>query len=125
GACVSAAVSDESVAGDSGVYEACAKPPCEDVAFNEEYPMLGAAQVQLILRYDSGNASFVIIIGEARYHPSRVQYDSRVYIRVAILPSSGDMSCLFRTKVYPVAETVVFNELFRASILQSALQQKI
>ncbi|PIO38591.1 hypothetical protein AB205_0097120 [Aquarana catesbeiana] len=35
------------------------------------------------------------------------------------------MSCLFRTKVYPAAETVVFNELFRASILQSALQQKI
>ncbi|CAJ0927931.1 unnamed protein product, partial [Ranitomeya imitator] len=122
--CVSAAVSDESVAGDSGVYEACIKPPCEDAAFIEDYPVLSVAEVLLTLRYDPGNSSFVIIIGETRNHPPRVQYCSRVYIRVAILPSSNDISCLFRTKVHPATESILFNELFRVSVSQSVLQQK-
>ncbi|XP_075466848.1 protein WWC2 isoform X2 [Ascaphus truei] len=123
-ACVSAAVSDESVAGDSGVYEPSVKPPCDGAAFNEEYSTQEAAHVQLILRYDSGNSSFVIIVVQARNYNSCVQYGSRVYFRVAVLPSSNDTSCLFRTKVYPATETVLFNELFRVSISQTALLQK-
>ncbi|XP_053556223.1 LOW QUALITY PROTEIN: protein WWC2 [Bombina bombina] len=123
-ACVSAAVSDESVAGDSGVYEPFVKPHCEDVKFNEDYSVPGAAQVQLILRYDSANASFVIIIVQLQNNHTCVPYGSRIYFRVAVLPSSNDSSCLFRTKVYPATETVLFNELFRVSISQSTLQQK-
>uniref|UniRef100_A0A663M5T9 WW and C2 domain containing 2 n=1 Tax=Athene cunicularia TaxID=194338 RepID=A0A663M5T9_ATHCN len=108
-ACVSAAVSDESVAGDSGVYEA-SKLPSRCPFFN---------------RYDHSNSSFVIIIVRLRNLPVfSVPIGSKVYIRVAVLPSSTDISCLFRTKVHPAMETILFNEIFRVAISQVTLLQK-
>ncbi|KAM6071732.1 protein WWC2 [Theristicus caerulescens] len=126
-ACVSAAVSDESVAGDSGVYEASVKQPneTEDVVYGEDDATLEAAQVQIGLRYDHSNSSFVIIIVRLRNLPAfSVPLGSKVYIRVAVLPSSTDISCLFRTKVHPAMETILFNEIFRAVISQVTLLQK-
>ena len=46
------------------------------------------------------------------------------YFRVALLPSSTDVSCLFRTKVHPAAESLLFSDVFRVAISQTALQQK-
>uniref|UniRef100_A0A8B9PHN7 WW and C2 domain containing 2 n=1 Tax=Apteryx owenii TaxID=8824 RepID=A0A8B9PHN7_APTOW len=86
-ACVSAAVSDESVAGDSGVYEASKSTLTK-------------------------NWSKVLCFVSCRY------------IRVAVLPSSADISCLFRTKVHPAMETILFNEIFRVAISQVTLLQK-
>ncbi|NWH34740.1 WWC2 protein, partial [Chloropsis hardwickii] len=127
-ACVSAAVSDESVAGDSGVYEASVKQPneTEDIAYSEDdATTLEAAQVQIGLRYDHSNSSFVIIIVQLRNVPAfSVPLGSKVYIRVAVLPSSTDTSCLFRTKVHPAMETILLNEIFRVAISQVALLQK-
>ncbi|NXN71666.1 WWC2 protein, partial [Himantopus himantopus] len=127
-ACVSAAVSDESVAGDSGVYEASMKQPneTEDIVYSEDdATTLEAAQVQIGLRYDHGNSSFVIIILRLRNLPAfSVPLGSKVYIRVAVLPSSTDTSCLFRTKVHPAMETILFNEIFRVAISQVTLLQK-
>ncbi|NXV26890.1 WWC2 protein, partial [Rissa tridactyla] len=127
-ACVSAAVSDESVAGDSGVYEASVKQPneAEDIVYSEDdAATLEAAQVQIGLRYDHGNSSFVIIIVRLRNLPAfSVPLGAKVYIRVAVLPSSTDISCLFRTKVHPAMETILFNEIFRIAISQVTLLQK-
>lgn len=127
-ACVSAAVSDESVAGDSGVYEASVKQPneTEDIVYSEDdAATLEAAQVQIGLRYDHSNSSFVIIIVQLRNLPAfSVPLGSKVYIRVAVLPSSTDISCLFRTKVHPAMETILFNEIFRVAISQVTLLQK-
>ncbi|NXC03065.1 WWC2 protein, partial [Orthonyx spaldingii] len=127
-ACVSAAVSDESVAGDSGVYEASVKQPneTEDIVYSEDDgTTLEAAQVQIGLRYDHGNSSFMIIIVRLRNLPAfSVPLGSKVYIRVAVLPSSTDISCLFRTKVHPAMETILFNEIFRVAISQVTLLQK-
>ncbi|CAN0051385.1 unnamed protein product [Bubo scandiacus] len=127
-ACVSAAVSDESVAGDSGVYEASVKQPneTEDIVYSEDdATTLEAAQVQVGLRYDHSNSSFVIIIVRLRNLPVfSVPLGSKVYIRVAVLPSSTDTSCLFRTKVHPAMETILFNEIFRVAISQVTLLQK-
>ncbi|KAM6266879.1 protein WWC2 isoform 4-T4 [Spheniscus humboldti] len=127
-ACVSAAVSDESVAGDSGVYEASVKRPneTEDIVYSEDdATTLEAAQVQIGLRYDHSNSSFVIIIVRLRSLPVfSVPLASKVYIRVAVLPSSTDISCLFRTKVHPAMETILFNEIFRVAISQVTLLQK-
>ncbi|XP_009890088.1 PREDICTED: protein WWC2 [Charadrius vociferus] len=127
-ACVSAAVSDESVAGDSGVYEASVKQPneTEDIVYSEDdATTLEAAQVQIGLRYDHGNSSFVIIIVRLGNLPAfAVPLGSKVYIRVAVLPSSTDTSCLFRTKVHPAMETILFNEIFRVAISQVTLLQK-
>ncbi|KAM9662907.1 protein WWC2 isoform 1-T1 [Morphnus guianensis] len=127
-ACVSAAVSDESVAGDSGVYEASVKQPneTEDVVYSEDdATTLEAAQVQIGLRYDHSNSSFVIIIVQLRNLPAfSVPLGSKVYVRVAVLPCSTDISCLFRTKVHPAMETILFNEIFRVTISQVTLLQK-
>ncbi|XP_077033508.1 protein WWC2 isoform X3 [Agelaius phoeniceus] len=127
-ACVSAAVSDESVAGDSGVYEASVKQPneTEDTVYSEDdATTLEAAQVQIGLRYDHSNSSFVIIIVRLRNLPAfPVPLGSKMYIRVAVLPSSTDTSCLFRTKVHPAMETILFNEIFRVAVSQVALLQK-
>uniref|UniRef100_A0A8C8VMC8 WW and C2 domain containing 2 n=1 Tax=Pelusios castaneus TaxID=367368 RepID=A0A8C8VMC8_9SAUR len=118
--CVSAAVSDESVAGDSGVYEASVKQPneTEDAIYSEDdAAILEAAQVQIGLRYDQSNSSFVVIVVQLRnLHAFSIAF--------AVLPSSVDISCLFRTKVHPAMETILFNEIFRVAISQEALQQK-
>ncbi|NWU96838.1 WWC2 protein, partial [Upupa epops] len=127
-ACVSAAVSDESVAGDSGVYEASVKQPneTEDTVYSEDdSTTLEAAQVQIGLRYDHSSSSFVIIVVRLRNVPAfSVPLGSKLYIRAAVLPSSTDISCLFRTKVHPAMETILFNEIFRVAISQVTLLQK-
>ncbi|KAM9607190.1 protein WWC2 isoform 1-T1 [Trichechus inunguis] len=127
-ACVSAAVSDESVAGDSGVYEAFVKQPSEieDIAYSEEdVAIVETAQVQIGLRYDAKSSSFMVIIAQLRnLHAFLIPHTLKVYFRVAVLPSSTDVSCLFRTKVHPATESVPFNDVFRVAISQTALQQK-
>ncbi|XP_012580252.1 PREDICTED: protein WWC2 [Condylura cristata] len=127
-ACVSAAVSDESVAGDSGVYEAFIKQPseAEDATYgDEEAAVLETAQVQIGLRYDAKRSSFMVILAQLRnLHAFLIPHTSKVYFRVALLPSSTDVSCLFRTKVHPATEAILFNDVFRAAISQTALQQK-
>ncbi|EPY78847.1 protein WWC2 [Camelus ferus] len=127
-ASVSAAVSDESVAGDSGVYEAFVKQPSEveDVTYSEEdVAVVETAQVQIGLRYDAKRASFMVIIAQLRnLHAFLIPHTSKVYFRVALLPSSTDVSCLFRTKVHPATESMLFNDMFRVAIAQTALQQK-
>lgn len=126
--CVSAAVSDESVAGDSGVYEAFVKPPSEveDVPYGEEDTgTTETAQVQIGLRYDAKRTSFMVIVAQLRgLHAFLVPPTSKVYFRVALLPSSADVSCLFRTKLHPAAECAIFHDVFRVAISQTALQQK-
>lgn len=127
-ACVSAAVSDESVAGDSGVYEAFVKQSSEveDVTYSEEdAAVVETAQVQIGLRYDAKRSSFMVIIAQLRnLHAFLIPHTSKVYFRVALLPSSTDISCLFRTKVHLATESILFNDLFRVAISQTALQQK-
>ncbi|XP_013368595.1 PREDICTED: protein WWC2 [Chinchilla lanigera] len=127
-ACVSAAVSDESVAGDSGVYEASVKQPneMEDAPYSEEdAAVVESAQVQIGLRYDAKSSSFMVIIVQLRnLHAFLIPHTSKVYFRVAVLPSSTDVSCLFRTKVHPPTESVLFNDVFRMAISQTTLQQK-
>uniref|UniRef100_A0A674ATN2 WW and C2 domain containing 2 n=1 Tax=Salmo trutta TaxID=8032 RepID=A0A674ATN2_SALTR len=131
--CVSAAVSDESVAGDSGVYEASnvkrrSMESDEPVVYLEDEPVLPeSAQVQIGLKYDAANSSFVMVIMQLQ-NPAALSVPSttRVYIRVALLPSSSDISSLFRTRVVPVAlpDSVTFNEVFRAAAPHAVLRHK-
>ncbi|XP_028382820.1 protein WWC2 [Phyllostomus discolor] len=127
-ACVSAAVSDESVAGDSGVYEAFVKQPSEVEAVpdgEEDAAVVETAQVQIGLRYDAKRSSFMVIIAQLRnLHAFLIPHTAKVYFRVALLPSSADVSCLFRTKAHPATESLPFGDVFRVAISQAALQQR-
>uniref|UniRef100_A0A8C0QU60 WW and C2 domain containing 2 n=1 Tax=Canis lupus dingo TaxID=286419 RepID=A0A8C0QU60_CANLU len=120
-ACVSAAVSDESVAGDR-----LAGVEVEDVPYSEgDVTIVETAQVQIGLRYDAKRSSFMVILAQLRnLHAFLIPHTSKVYFRVALLPSSTDVSCLFRTKVHPATESILFSDMFRVAISQTALQQK-
>ncbi|MBN3326600.1 WWC2 protein, partial [Atractosteus spatula] len=127
-ACVSAAVSDESVAGDSGVYEASVKRSVEieDAAYIEDDPAAAeASQVQIGFKYDASSSSFVIIVLQLRNQAALLlPHGTKVYVRAALLPSSSEISCLFRTKVHCFADGIAFNEIFRATVPQLILRQK-
>ncbi|XP_071001589.1 protein WWC2-like [Oncorhynchus clarkii lewisi] len=100
----------------------------EPVVYLEDEPVLPeSAQVQIGLKYDAANSSFVMVIMQLQ-NPAALSVPSttRVYIRVALLPSSSDISSLFRTRVVPVAlpDSVTFNEVFRAAAPHGVLRHK-
>lgn len=127
-ACVSAAVSDESVAGDSGVYEASVQRlgASEAPAFDSEEPeAAGATRVQVALQYDEKNKQFAILIAQlSNLSALLLQQDQKVNIRVAVLPCSESTTCLFRTRPLDASDALVFNEVFWVSMSYPALHQK-
>ncbi|XP_037356922.1 protein KIBRA [Talpa occidentalis] len=127
-ACVSAAVSDESVAGDSGVYEASVQRlgASEPAAFDsDDSEAVGATRVQIALKYDEKNKQFAILIIQlSNLSALLLQQDQKVNIRVAVLPCSESTTCLFRTRPLHASDTLVFNEVFWVSMSYPALHQK-
>uniref|UniRef100_A0A8C9F615 Protein kibra n=1 Tax=Pavo cristatus TaxID=9049 RepID=A0A8C9F615_PAVCR len=127
-ACVSAAVSDESVAGDSGVYEASVQRPCasEVMVFDsDDTEAVGTAKVQIAMRYDEKNKQFAILVIQlSNVQALLLQQDQKVNIRVAVLPCLESTSCLFRTRPVEVSDNLMYNEVFWVSISYPALRQK-
>ncbi|KFZ61246.1 Protein KIBRA, partial [Antrostomus carolinensis] len=127
-ACVSAAVSDESVAGDSGVYEASVQRPCvsEVMVFDsDDTEAAGTAKVQIAMRYDDKNKQFAILVIQlSNVSALLLKQDQKVNIRVAVLPCSESTSCLFRTRPVEASDNLVYNEVFWVSISYPALRQK-
>ncbi|XP_028906646.1 protein KIBRA [Ornithorhynchus anatinus] len=127
-ACVSAAVSDESVAGDSGVYEATGQRPGapEAMVFDSDEPdAAGTARVQIAMKYDDQNKQFAILIIQlSNFAALLLQQDQKINIRVAVLPCSESTTCLFRTRALEASDNLVFNEMFWVSISYPALYQK-
>ncbi|OXB61265.1 hypothetical protein ASZ78_004750 [Callipepla squamata] len=125
---VSAAVSDESVAGDSGVYEASVQRPCvsEVMVFDsDDTEAVGTAKVQIAMRYDEKNKQFAILVIQlSNVQALLLQQDQKVNIRVAVLPCLESTSCLFRTRPVEVADNLMYNEVFWVSISYPALRQK-
>ncbi|XP_025061455.1 protein KIBRA isoform X3 [Alligator sinensis] len=127
-ACVSAAVSDESVAGDSGVYEASAQRACvsETMVFDsDDMEAAGTAKVQIAMKYDDKNKQFAILVIQLSNVPALLLHqDQKVTIRVAVLPCSESTSCLFRTRPMDASDNLIYNEIFWVSITYAALRQK-
>ncbi|XP_019390414.1 PREDICTED: protein KIBRA isoform X1 [Crocodylus porosus] len=127
-ACVSAAVSDESVAGDSGVYEASAQRACvsETMVFDsDDMEAAGTAKVQIAMKYDDKNKQFAILVIQLSNVPALLLHqDQKVTIRVAVLPCSESTSCLFRTRPMDVSDNLMYSEIFWVSISYAALRQK-
>uniref|UniRef100_A0A3P8WYZ5 WW and C2 domain containing 1 n=1 Tax=Cynoglossus semilaevis TaxID=244447 RepID=A0A3P8WYZ5_CYNSE len=106
---VSSAVSDESVAGDSGVYE-----PSE---------RRSVTNVQLGLRYKSREQRFSVHVLQLS-NCSALCLQQKMYLRVAVLPCLEATPCLFRTRGYAPQEVIEVNEVFGTQISHSALRQK-
>ncbi|KAI0226899.1 Protein kibra [Lamellibrachia satsuma] len=118
---VSAAVSDESVAGDSGVYEAAIK---RSGALDESLEMaLECAQVQIKLKYEGLNGELHIGIEQARNLAALAFTEhSQVCIKAALLPSRSYVS--FCTQRSRDLRHPKFNQTFCVSIAECKLESK-
>ncbi|CAL1530897.1 unnamed protein product [Lymnaea stagnalis] len=117
---VSAAVSDESVAGDSGVFEAAvSRTGYIDKVLDSN---MESAQIQIKLKYEGLERQLVISIEQARnlsvlpFHK-----DSSVCIKAALLPNQN--VCL-ETKPVSDLKSPKFSEMFRVSIPEHKLYSK-
>ncbi|XP_074527725.1 protein KIBRA [Halichoeres trimaculatus] len=126
---VTSAVSDESVAGDSGVYEPSERRPGlpADLLLGsyEERLALGCSQVQLGFRFESRDQRFTISVMQlSNCSALCLSADQKMYVRVAVLPCKETTRCLFRTRSSLPQDVTEFNEVFSMQISHSALRQK-
>ncbi|KAK2828035.1 hypothetical protein Q5P01_019069 [Channa striata] len=126
---VTSAVSDESVAGDSGVYEPLERRPGlpAEVLLGtyEERLALGCSQVQLGFRYESRDQRFTIYVMQlSNCSALCLPADQKIHVRVAVLPCVEATRCLFRTRGSLPQDTVEVNEVFGMQISHNALRQK-
>uniref|UniRef100_A0A8C9SUL1 WW and C2 domain containing 1 n=1 Tax=Scleropages formosus TaxID=113540 RepID=A0A8C9SUL1_SCLFO len=124
---VSSAVSDESVAGDSGVYEPSEKRPGHllDLLTCEDGGPSGSAKVRLGLKYETEERCFTVAVMQIANGGSLpLPTDQNMYVRVVVLPCLETTRCLFRTRGVSPWETVDLNEVFGVQVSHSALRQK-
>lgn len=126
---VTSAVSDESVAGDSGVYEPSEKRPglpAELLIGYEESGAPGCSQVSVGLHYEAKEQRFSICILQLANCSALTlpQDHSSLHVRVAVLPCSEATQCLFRTSTVVLQEAIQVNEVFGMHLAQNALRQK-
>merc|ERR1719328_478685 len=118
---VSAAVSDESVAGDSGVFEA-SRPSKGDLGLSMN---LETAQVQVKLRYSSTDDLLHVGIERARNLAALFIPEGRkVCIKAALLPSIANVLCTFCTRAISDLSKPTFGENFPIAISKTKLLAK-
>ncbi|TRY96157.1 hypothetical protein DNTS_028349, partial [Danionella cerebrum] len=125
---VTSAVSDESVAGDSGVYEPSEKRPLVPVE-----PLLGledgssgsSAQIKVGLKYEVKEKRFTVFIMQlANCCLLSLPANQNIYVRVVVLPCSEAIRCLFRTHGALPQEALEFKEAFSLQMSSTALRHK-
>jgi len=121
---VSAAVSDESVAGDSGVFEATASK--KDLGLDLGLAMnLETAQVQIKLRYSTSDSLLHIGIERARnLSVLFIPEGRKVCIKAALLPAIANVSYTFCTRALTNLTKPNFGENFPVAISTNKLVTK-
>ncbi|KAF7697381.1 protein KIBRA [Silurus meridionalis] len=123
---VTSAVSDESVAGDSGVYEASEKRlPAEQLLGDEDGGLVSCAQIRLGLKYEAKEkrlAIFIMQLSNCSMFP--VPESQNMYVRVVVLPCPEATRCLFRTRRSQAHDTLELNEVFAVQLSPTAFKQK-
>ncbi|XP_060530256.1 protein kibra isoform X2 [Cylas formicarius] len=118
---VSAAVSDESVAGDSGVFEASNRKRASGIFYSQ----LDAdtAQVQIKLRYVSTEGMLNVVVEKARNLSALFIADGlHVYIRLALLPANPPQTCC--TKTVSDLRKANFGDVFNIPIVANKIFTK-
>ncbi|KAM6984624.1 protein KIBRA [Aplochiton taeniatus] len=133
---VSSAVSDESVAGDSGVYEPLERrwvttatgmeePADRPPPPFEERPSPGCAQLRLGLSYQLKDKRFTLFLMQLNHCSALcLPEDQNMYLRVAVLPCSEPTGCLFRTRGWAPRDSMELGEVFSLSMDQRTLRHK-
>ncbi|KAI5620232.1 protein KIBRA, partial [Silurus asotus] len=123
---VTSAVSDESVAGDSGVYEASEKRlPAEQLLGDEDGGSVSCAQIRLGLKYEAKEKRLAIFIMQlSNCSMFSVPESQNMYVRVVVLPCPEATRCLFRTRRSQAHDTLELNEVFAVQLSPTAFKQK-
>ncbi|KAK3580455.1 hypothetical protein CHS0354_035497, partial [Potamilus streckersoni] len=116
---VSAAVSDESVAGDSGVFEASMKRDALDEALEMN---LESAQIQIKLKFEGLDGTLLVGIEQAR-NLAALQFPegAKVCIKAALLPHPNSF---WETQPSSDLRNPKFAEMFRVAIQERKLVNK-
>uniref|UniRef100_A0A8C2K0L8 WW and C2 domain containing 1 n=1 Tax=Cyprinus carpio TaxID=7962 RepID=A0A8C2K0L8_CYPCA len=125
---VTSAVSDESVAGDSGVYEPSEKRsglPVEQQLGYDDGSSASSAQIKLGLKYEAKDKRFSVFVMQlSNYSALSLPANQNIYVRVVVLPCSEPVRCLFRTHGALPQEPLEFKEAFSLQMSSTALRQK-
>lgn len=127
---VSAAVSDESVAGDSGVFEASNRRRLSEVIGDVDSLALGemsleTAQVQIKLRYSVNDGLLHVGIERARNLAALfIPNNAQVYIKAALLPMQPPVNHMCCTKPVVDLHKPTFGETFPIAVPLSKLYTK-
>ncbi|XDV39173.1 hypothetical protein PO909_008448 [Leuciscus waleckii] len=125
---VTSAVSDESVAGDSGVYEPSEKRPglpVEQLLGYDDVSSASSAQIQLGLKYEAKEKRFTVFVMQlSNYSALPLPASQNIYVRVVVLPCSEPVRCLFRTHGAFPQEPLELKEAFSLQMSSTALRQK-
>ncbi|XP_067233103.1 protein KIBRA isoform X3 [Chanodichthys erythropterus] len=125
---VTSAVSDESVAGDSGVYEPSEKRPglpVEQLLGYDYGSSSSSAQIKLGLKYEAKEKKFTVFVMQlSNYSALSLPANQNIYVRVVVLPCSEPVRCLFRTHGALPQEPLELKEAFSLQMSSTALRQK-
>ncbi|XP_015428746.1 PREDICTED: protein kibra [Dufourea novaeangliae] len=127
---VSAAVSDESVAGDSGVFEASNRRRLSGVIGDVDSLALGemsleTAQVQIKLRYSVSDGLLHVGIERARNLAALfIPNNAQVYIKAALLPMQPPVNHICCTKPVVDLHKPTFGETFPIAVPLNKLYTK-
>ncbi|RZC37858.1 Myosin tail 1, APG6, and/or AAA 27 domain containing protein [Asbolus verrucosus] len=112
---VSAAVSDESVAGDSGVFEASNRKKLSGLTPPEQDTE--TAQIQIKLRYVATENILNICVERARNLGALyISENAQVYIKIALLPSIPPLPSVYCTKPVKDLKKPSFGDIFNISV---------
>ncbi|XP_044747979.1 protein kibra [Coccinella septempunctata] len=119
---VSAAVSDESVAGDSGVFEASNKK--RNSIFGPELDA-DTAQVQIKLKYVTGDNILNVCVERARNLAALcMEENSQVCIKTALLPASTPYPSVYCTTFVRDLRKPIFGDVFNLPVPANKINTK-
>ncbi|XP_051959934.1 protein KIBRA [Xyrauchen texanus] len=125
---VTSAVSDESVAGDSGVYEPSEKSPglpAEQLLCYDDGSSSSSAQIKLGLKYEVKEKRFTVFIMQlSNCSALSLPANQNIYVRVVVLPCSEPVRCLFRTHSSLPQDSLELKEAFGLQMSSTALRHK-
>ncbi|CAH1235969.1 unnamed protein product [Diabrotica balteata] len=120
---VSAAVSDESVAGDSGVFEASNRKRAS-LGFVSDVDV-ETAQVQIKLKYSTTESMLNVTIEKARNLSALlIPNNSEVYVKTALLPAASSHPSVFCTKYVKDLKKATFADAFNIPVPANKLFTK-
>eukprot|EP00095_Tigriopus_kingsejongensis_P003652 maker-scaffold11_size778918-snap-gene-0.11 protein:Tk03652 transcript:maker-scaffold11_size778918-snap-gene-0.11-mRNA-1 annotation:"protein kibra-like isoform 1" len=118
----SAGISDESVAGDSGVFEAATRKQSDIAGLSSS---LETAQVQISLRYSLTDSMLHIGIERARNLPALfIPGNRKLCIKASLLPSPASCNWTFCTQSASSIQKPTFGETFQVGVSRHKLMSK-